>query len=195
MRRSVKKFSFTVSAGFLLMAAALLYLDGQALALQGVLACILHELGHWLAVWRLGGRVCRLRLTLVGAEMGLDPGHPLSYWREALAALAGPAVSLLCAALAARWGLYLFAGVNLCYGLFNLLPIFPLDGGRGMLCLLSNFGLYRAEKLTRWTSVVCAGLLLGLGWTACRRWGNPTLLCAALWLTIRALRTDLYGGG
>ncbi|MCD8376467.1 MAG: peptidase M50 [Oscillospiraceae bacterium] len=190
MKRPVKDFSFTCSAGFLLMAAALLYLDGQALALQGALACALHELGHWLAIRRLGGRVYRLRLTLVGAEMSLNPRYPLSYWREALAALAGPAASLLCAALAARWGLYLFAGVNLCYGLFNLLPIYPLDGGRSLLCLLSNFGLTGAERAAHWTSVVCSGLLLGLGWTAWSRWGNPTLLCAALWLAIRALRAD-----
>lgn len=175
------------------MAAALLYLDGQALMLQGILACVLHELGHWLMIRRLGGRVRALRLTLVGAEMSLDPKRPLSYWREALAALAGPAVNLLCAALAAQWKLYLFAGLNLCYGLLNLLPIFPLDGGRALLCLLANFGLHRAERLTRWTAVVCAGLLLGLGWTAWQRWSNLTLLCIALWLTVRALGTAFYG--
>lgn len=170
------------------MTAALIYLDGQGLVLWGALACVLHECGHWAAIVLLGGRVSFLRLTAVGAEMELDPRRSLTYGREAAAALAGPAVNLLLAWLAARAGWYLFAGMNLCLGLLNLLPIRALDGGRALFCVLAAWRLSAARAVTQTASVLLAGALLGLGWAAWRGWGNLTLLCTSAWLLAGILR-------
>ena len=57
-----------ISGGALLMLAALYYLDGQGVLPLALLACALHEAGHWLAIRALGGRITALRLTCVGAE-------------------------------------------------------------------------------------------------------------------------------
>ena len=179
----------TCSTGFLLITAALIYLDGQGLVLRGALACILHEAGHWVAVVLLGGGVRALRLTAVGAEMMLDPRHPLSYPRECIVALAGPAVNLLTAWLCLHCGWYLFAGMNLCFGFLNLLPISPLDGGRALSCLLSVRWPRIADTVVYTFSAVFSGALLGLGWAAWRGWGNLTLLFTALWLLTGALRS------
>ena len=59
-----------------------------------------------------------------------------------MAAAAGPAVNLLLAPLLAYGGrlwevLYLFSGTQLVLGLFNLLPILPLDGGSMLWNLLA----------------------------------------------------------
>lgn len=172
------------------MAAALIYLDGQGLVLRAALACTLHELGHWAAIVALGGRVRSLRLTAVGAEMELDLRRPLSYTREGLAALAGPAVNLLLAWFAAEQGWYLFAGLNLSFGLLNLLPIHPLDGGRALSCILAARWPRGADAVTGALSVSLAGALLGLGWAAWRGWGNLTLLCTAAWLLARVLKQE-----
>lgn len=172
------------------MAAALIYLDGQGLVLRGALACVLHEAGHWAAILIFGGRVCALRLSTVGAEMKLDPRRPLSYGRELLAALAGPAVNLLTAWISVRNGWYFFAGMNVCYGLLNLLPIRPLDGGRALSCALNLRWPGAAEGVVRTISAVFAGALLGLGWAAWRGWGNLTLLAAAVWLLAGTLRGE-----
>lgn len=166
----------------------MIYLDGQGLVLQGALSCAIHELGHWAAIVLLGGRVCSLRLTAVGAEMELDPGRPLSYGREAAAALAGPAVNLLLAWISVRTGRYLFAGLNLGFGVLNLLPIRPLDGGRALSCALAVRWPLLAERIVGAMSVLLAGGLLGVGWAAWRGWGNLSLLCTAAWLLAGTLR-------
>lgn len=187
--KQTERLRFTCSTGFLLIAAALLYLDGQGLVLRGALACALHEGGHGAAIALLGGRVRALRLTAVGAEMELDPRRPLSYGRELIAALAGPAVNLLLAWFCVWNGWYLFAGMNICLGLLNLLPICPLDGGRALFCALNICWPRIADRVVQTVSTVFSGALLGLGWAAWRGWGNLTLLCAALWLMMGILRS------
>lgn len=174
----------TVSPGFLVLLGLLCYLDqGTDLLGPGLLACALHELGHWLAICLLGGKIAGLRLTAVGAELSLDGSRPLSYGRECAAALAGPAASLLTAELAARSKLYLLAGLSLGQGLFNLLPVLPLDGGRALGLLLCVGGEDRAQRTMRVLSAVLSGVLLGVGLVLLRVFGNPTLLVTAAWLT------------
>lgn len=145
-----------VSGGFLLLMAFLFYLDRNGLLLWAWLACLLHELGHYGAIRLVGGQVRRLHLTAVGAEMELASQYGLSYGRELAAVLAGPGASLLAAWMAAQLGrvldwpaFFLFSGLNLCTGLFQLLPVRPMDGGRALELLLS--ALWREE----WADLVC----------------------------------------
>lgn len=184
------RFRISCSRGFLLLLAVLLYLDGQGVMLWSLLACALHELGHWAAILALGGRARILRLTAVGAEMTLDPNRPLTYTGEVTAALAGPAVNLLTAWLSARKGWHLFAGLNLCFGVWNLVPVYPLDGGRALAFALSGLEVRGVERILSWASVVCCGALLGLGWAAWRGAGNITLLVTALWLLCKVLKSS-----
>lgn len=179
-----------LTPGFLVLLALLFYLDeGMDLLGWGILACALHELGHVLAVRALGGRLRALKLSAVGAQLTLDPERPLSYGRELLAALAGPGASLLTAWLAARSGLFLFAGLSMGQGLFNLLPLQPLDGGRCVQLLLALLaGEERAEGALRIVSSVLTGLLVGGGLILARVFGNFTLLITALWLTAGLVR-------
>lgn len=189
LRRRGNRLGFTCSTGFLLVTAVLIYLDGQGVVFQGALACALHELGHWVAIALLGGRVRSLHLTVAGAEMELDPCRPLSYGREVLAALAGPVVNLFLVWISVRTGRYLFAGLNLCFGLLNLLPIRPLDGGRALFYALAIRWPALAEKAVRATSIMLAGGVLGLGWAAWRGWGNLSLFCTAAWLMVGTLKS------
>lgn len=168
--------------------AALIYLDGQGVVLWSLLACTIHELGHWAVILLLGGKVRALRITAVGAEMELDSLHSLSYGKEIAAALAGPTVNLMIAGISAFSGWHLFAGLNLCFGVLNLIPVFPLDGGRALMFALTGLGLSIADMIIRVVSVVFSGVLLGLGWAAWRNWGNVTLFFTALWLTYKVLK-------
>ena len=155
-----------ISAGALLLGAALYYLDEQGVLLMAFCACALHELGHWLVIRALGGRVTALRITCVGAEMRLSARCPLGYWQQIAAALAGPAVNLLAARMAAGLGTegaYCFAGLNLALAAFNLLPAVQLDGGRILWCILALLtSEERAERLLRvLSSALAVGLVLG----------------------------------
>lgn len=78
-----------VSSGALLLWTALYYFDDQGLLPLCLLACIFHELGHYLAILALGGQVTLLRITCVGAEMRLSSRRKLGWLEQILAALAG----------------------------------------------------------------------------------------------------------
>ncbi len=186
----MKGVKVTCSAGFLLLAAGLIYLDGVELFVQVLAACTLHEIGHCAAALSVGSRICALRLTAVGAEMRLSPAVSLSYARDAWIALAGPAVSLITAWIASQVGANLFAGLNLSFGLFNLLPIRPLDGGRILEDLLSCFLPEKAETILSGLSIVVSGTFLGLGCMAWSRWGNLTLFCTSVWLVAGMIRNQ-----
>ncbi len=122
---------------------------GVILALGLFVAVLAHELCHSLVAIRYGARVRSITLMMLGGvsliEGDLPPG------REAWMAFAGPLGSLGIAALS--WAVYrfvplppevlaavfAFATTNAVLGVFNLLPAFPMDGGRVVRGLLSRW--------------------------------------------------------
>lgn len=181
-----------VTGGFLLLAAALYYLDSQGLILWAGLACALHELGHLAAIYGLGGRVARLRLSVTGAEMALSAARPLGPGGQVLSALSGPVTNLALAWMAARLGSgglgecwFFFAGLNLSLAAFNLLPVAQLDGGRAVYWLVTLLWSPGAAEravgiLSRLTAT---GLLLAGGALLWATGTNFTLLVTAFWLS------------
>src|SRR5438046_663364 len=113
-----------------------------------VYACLLaHELSDALVARRNGVKVAGITLWLFGGVSRLE-GEPASARSEALIAGVGPLTSFVVAAIA--FGLALattgnklitdlfswLTFVNLALGLFNLVPAFPLDGGRLLSSIL-----------------------------------------------------------
>lgn len=180
----------SVSGGFGVLLAALLFLDAQNIVLWALLACLLHELGHYAAIRALGGRVATLRLSVVGAEMTPERTRLFSYREELIIVAAGPMASLLAAGLS-LWiarllpheTLYLFYGINLLLAFFNLLPVAPLDGGRLARILVSQTaGASAAQRACDAATVALSVMLLLLGLWLLREGGNATLILTALWL-------------
>lgn len=89
------------------------------------LAAMVHELGHILAVGILGGEISSIRVGTGEAciEASID-----SIRRAAVCTLAGPAANILLL-LFYRW-LPRTAICSAIQFLYNMLPIYPLDGGR-----------------------------------------------------------------
>lgn len=114
-------------------------LDIIALALGLFGSVALHELGHSLVARRKGCYVHEIILSPLGgaAKMMNIPSRPRD---EIQVALAGPAVSLvlavLCALVPSEIFAY-FASINTMLFLFNILPVFPMDGGRVLRAALS----------------------------------------------------------
>ena len=160
------------------------YLDeGIGLFWWAVLACIVHELGHYGAARWLGGRFDWLRLSVVGAEMSLSYPGPLSYPGEMAVVMAGPVTNLLAGGVAAFWGNYPAAAVNFGLGALNLMPVLPLDGGKALWNGLSAIWDSRvADRVLTVTAGVLVGLLVGGGLVAASLFANGTLLVTALWL-------------
>ncbi len=183
-----------VSPGFLLLLGVLFWMDeGVGLLPWGLLACLLHELGHIAMAAVLGGRVEGLSLTAVGAELRISYASPLGYFQESLVALAGPAANLLVGGLFSVLGWGVAAALTLAIGAFNLLPILPLDGGRVIHGLLSvRLDADWADRLTTVLAGCLVGGLVGAGLVAAVWYANVTLLLTAVWLLAGVLR---QGGG
>jgi Zn-dependent protease/CBS domain-containing protein len=120
---------------------ALAYWVAGAVGAVAFYACLLaHELAHALVARRNGVKVAGITLWLFGGVSQLD-GEPKNAGAEALIAGVGPLTSLAVALIAFVLALLPFpplagdllawlALVNVALALFNLVPAFPLDGGR-----------------------------------------------------------------
>ena len=122
---------------------------GFMLALLLGVSIVVHELAHSLVAKAFGCRIAEIRLSVIGGcASGEIPEEP---WKEFLVAAAGP-VSSFALAFAADfclnadvWSfraamlLGYFYIMNMMLGLFNLLPGFPMDGGRIFRCVMCLF--------------------------------------------------------
>ncbi|QCP91776.1 site-2 protease family protein [Haloarcula marismortui] len=126
------------------------WLIGTAAAVGLFASVALHELGHAWAAMRYGLRVEAITLWILGGLASLE-AIPKEWNRELVIALAGPAVSILTGlacyaalfALPASAQVTLFvigwlAVTNIFLAVFNMLPAFPMDGGRVLRALLAR---------------------------------------------------------
>ncbi len=148
---------------------------GLGAALAFFTCIVLHELGHALVARAVGIPIRGITLFLFGgvAEMEDEPPSASS---EFLMAIAGPAVSAVLAAIfwllsglveapAVVFPLRYLAGINLAVLIFNLVPAFPLDGGRVLRSILWG-ALRNLRRATYWAALsgqAFAWLLIGLG--------------------------------
>ncbi len=150
------KLDFQISAGALIFLAALVLLLPLQWVGAVIVAATVHELCHVFAIYLLGGSIQSITIGGKGIVMKTQP---MSGIREIVCAMAGP-VGSLCLLLFVRW-LPRTAVCGLVHGLYNLIPLLPMDGGRVLRGML--FGLLKppkAEKLFRW---IQRGITLLLG--------------------------------
>lgn len=182
-------------------------MGGAAAAVPGVLfvlalfGCVLlHEFGHALAARSFGISTPDITLLPIGGVARLQrmPDKP---WQELIVAIAGPLVNVVIAAV-----LILFLGhppslenieqvespgvamlaklasVNVMLVLFNLIPAFPMDGGRVLRSLLAMTLPYgRATQIAAWIGQALAFVFGFLG-----LFSNPLLVFIALFIFLGA---------
>ena len=156
-----------ISPAFIAFLCAYYYFDPARTFVPFLFSVTAHEAGHLLALTLLRVRVHKLRLTCSGAIL---VSEPLRYSREMIAAAAGPAVNALLLALFAKAEPQI-AFVNLLLLSYNLLPFYPLDGGRILRALLHLlFSAGSAEVIERIVcGACCLFLLFGAVWLTCVR--------------------------
>lgn len=143
MRRFPGNVRICITAGSCFFTALLLLVLPLPWVLAAVFAAGIHEICHIAALYFCGGRVNCITLGGRGAVLETEPMSP---GRELICALAGPMGGLILL-LFAKW----VPRVAVCAGvqsLYNLLPVYPLDGGRAIRC--------GAELLfPKWGGILC----------------------------------------
>jgi stage IV sporulation protein FB len=150
---------------FLLLGVALFFLGAGYTFIAYTVTLIIHEMGHATMAEKYGYVLDDLKLMPYGAVIsGKTEG--MSVKEEVIIALAGPAVNVTVALIfTALWWLVpqthffteVFVISNVITALFNLLPVFPLDGGRVALALFCmKFPHSKAMKIVRITGITLA---------------------------------------
>ena len=141
-----------------------------AVVFQGIL---MHELGHAL-VGRSFGRQPRIELVALGGLTWWEQREPLSPGRSLAVSFAGPAVGIVIGLLSLvvmdslrvpeesleRYALTSLIWVNLGWGLLNLLPVLPLDGGNIVASLMELVRPSRGRLMAAYVSFGTIGMLL-----------------------------------
>ena len=166
-----------------------------------VFACVLaHEYGHVLMARRFGIGTRDIILLPIGGVASIErmPDNPT---QELLIALAGPAVNVVIAfVLIVFFGASFGGGqadpatiqnvdfvsrlamINVVLVVFNLLPAFPMDGGRALKAILS----YWLDKVTATRIAARIGQAAAFGLGFLGLFGNPLLIFVALFVFLAA---------
>ncbi len=166
---------------------------GIILELGLICSIVLHELGHSIVAIQKGCRVREITLMFIGgaAQMERIPEKPID---EFFMAVAGPIVSLILGITGIVLSmllsfipyistvLYTLGGINLALTIFNLIPAFPMDGGRVLrAALAAHTGRVKATFIAARIGKILAVLfgIYGLG-------HNPFLIFIAFFIYFAA---------
>ena len=192
---------FRIHPLFLLVGVWYAFTGELFLFLLGALVALQHELAHAFAAAKLGYKLNSVVLMPFGAVIDGDL-KGISFKDEIFVAFCGPLCNFVTAVFfVALWWfaptMYAFTDVacysSLAIALVNLLPAYPLDGGRIFKCALArifakthadvNLAERKAEKICRIVTVVFSLLFFAIFIRQCLlKTPNPTLLIFGIFL-------------
>ena len=159
---------FKIHWSFLLLGILMIVFGKFQVFLFSLVCVVLHEMGHSLVGRHLGYKLNIITLLPYGAMLSGN-NMPFNYDDEIKIAIAGPIVNvfLIVVSVALWWVFpvlynfsYDFVWTNIYTLCFNILPVYPLDGGRIMLATLSKkMSRKKANKITKIFGFFITGLV------------------------------------
>jgi len=140
---------------------------------------LLHETAHVVTAFGFGYQTFSIELFPFGGVARMEASLFNDPLAEAVTALAGPLESIILALLLGTVSPLLhlpaltedLARINLGLGFFNLLPLYPLDGGRVLLSFLAHRNGYKkaAQATIKWTRIIAFSAGIPLTWLALQK--------------------------
>jgi stage IV sporulation protein FB len=199
----MKNLKIKVHWSFLLLGILMLFFGKLQTFFWCLLCVILHEMGHSIIGKKLGYKLNIITLMPYGAMLS-GQSAPFSESDEIKIAIAGPLVNAILIILSiALWWIfpslynftYDFVLANIFTLSFNILPVYPLDGGRICLAMISkNMGRAKAYKVTKIIGFVVTGIIFILFFISFIYKLNYMLGINALFMLIGLMEndTDVY---
>ena len=154
-----------IQTGAIFAGAVALLILPLSFLVSFLIAAFVHELCHYLLLRLTGLRIYRITIGFLGASMETDV---MDAGREVLCALAGPVGSFLL--VACNRFMPVIALCALVQGCFNLLPIYPLDGGRAIKGILELLKIPEGEKVLAFVQWITGAALCAICIYGYLRW-------------------------
>ncbi len=149
----------------------LLFVGFKGQVIMAFLIVIFHEFTHYITALLLGFSGFDMEILPIGARLSLRELDEATPKQDILISLSAPIMNLTAAAVFyflfksyAKEIFYPLYMGNLTIGLFNLIPAFPLDGGRVFRAIMCQRTIYkRANELMQEVFSYCEGQWRGIG--------------------------------
>lgn len=179
------------------------FISGESAEFFSLFAVVLlHELAHYLSAKKHGYHLTNFYLAPYGVALNYKDGK-FAPKDEVFIALAGPAINIiLCTTILALWWMF---PVTYCYtftifetslflALFNLLPAYPLDGGRALVGLLSEkISRKKALKISIICNIIFCIIFFALFVVTCFYSYNPTFALMVVFLLSGIMDSSFEG--
>ena len=155
-----------ISFLFFAMITVMIVFDKTGLIVPTLFSVICHEAGHLFCMWAMGNTPKRIKL--IPASVQITDSITSRYKTDNIVSLCGPLVNILLFLVFyinySIWGnitTLIFAFLNLILGLFNLLPVKGLDGGRILHNIIAQKrDIARADLILKFSGLLFSVVLI-----------------------------------
>lgn len=193
MRFSVRGVSVKIDFLFAACVTFLMSFNINDEIRYAILFSLLHEVGHLLAIALCGEKPDTVRFGIFGMTIIRKNDITQDYKKEFITAVSGPMMNFfLLFVLVLLYAFYRkdiflkMAAINLIIGLFNIMPVFSLDGGRALeSLLLERLPSDKSEKIITAVSVAFLVPMTFFGFYILIKSGyNFTFLAISIYLSV-----------
>lgn len=151
--KNFKNIEIEISYYFLLILSLMVSIDKTGISIYFFLSIIIHELGHIIMIIYYKIKVKKLSFKGYGINIEIDQNKYLANYKDIIILLSGSAANFIVIFFIKLGSIseksIIFIVTNLLIGIFNLLPVESLDGGKIMnIILFSKFSMKVAYNIS-----------------------------------------------